>query len=132
MYSIRSPNFSSFSICLPTEVPILTLSSCISGQLLTVQALYTTNVVTTRLLPTITATPTIGPFEVDGKKDCYWNPDNGDLSCVKKGFCEKCVNGQCGGEHQAMAIHDHGNPQVFCEYSSKGAGAAETAGVCAW
>lgn len=93
--------------------------------------MYTTNVVSTQYLRSLTATPTIGPFKIDDKEDCYWDPNNGDLSCLKKtDFCGKCANGVCGGQHQPIA--NHLDMAVYCEYSTDGIGSAKTAGVCAW
>lgn len=68
---------------------------------------------------TLSATPSIGPFNVGSKQNCYW--DKGGLSCARPAFCGKCP---------AEICEDHF--RVFCAIGDKGNGPAENVGMCAW
>lgn len=67
---------------------------------------------------TLAATPSIGPFNVGNKRDCYWNNDG--ISCDRTAFCGKCP-----------VETRKGSFEMFCSNMGR-SGPMENVGICAW
>ena len=71
--------------------------------------------------PVATAVPTLGPFNVDGFSNCFYN-GNGGLSCNSQATCVVCE----GSEACAQNTGD-------CDFHGiDGYGGYETEMICTW
>lgn len=51
-------------------------------------------------MPVATAVPTLGPFNVDGLNDCFYN-GNGGLSCNPQATCVVCEGSEACAQNTA-------------------------------